>query len=347
MEGKMPFEKLYLELTDACNLNCEMCYRKTWGNIGAHMDATMLKQVIGDIGTVREIILGGIGEPTIHPEFYWVLEQLKEREITLTTNGTTIDERMAEALVECVDKMVVSVDGSQLIYDRIRGFEYNQLIKNLNLLNQAKVKAGKNTPHLLIQMVISKDNLEEVSHVVDIAAQLHADTLILSNLLPVTIEDSDSILYTQYDNSEIKSFFNKVRSKALRYGLEIKLTESKLKTDRRCNFIEKSAMVINARGEVVPCYRFAHHGTEVVFGRFKTIEKVVFGKIGTQSLDALWNDSAYENFRHMVHKNHYPSCPDCDLVDGCDFVRNTSGDCYGNTPSCADCLWSRNIVYCI
>ena len=205
----MPFEKLYLELTDACNLNCEMCYRKTWGNIGAHMDATMLKQVIGDIGTVREIILGGIGEPTIHPEFYWVLEQLKDREITLTTNGTTIDERMAEALVECVDKMVVSVDGSQLIYDRIRGFEYNQLIKNLNLLNQAKVKAGKNTQHLLIQMVISKDNLEEVSHVVDIAAQLHADTLILSNLLPVTIEDSDSILYTQYDNSEIKSFLIK------------------------------------------------------------------------------------------------------------------------------------------
>ena len=143
MEGKMPFEKLYLELTDACNLNCEMCYRKTWGNLGSHMDVSVLKQVVGDLGTIREIILGGIGEPTIHPEFYWVLEQLKDREITLTTNGTTIDERMAEALVECVDKMVVSVDGSQLIYDRIRGFEYNQLIKNLNLLNQATTVQNK------------------------------------------------------------------------------------------------------------------------------------------------------------------------------------------------------------
>ena len=361
----MPLEKLYLELTDACNLNCEMCYRKTWGNIGAHMPPAILKTIIDELTQkgieydgnplIKEIVLGGIGEPTIHPDFYSVLEQLKEMDITLTTNGTTIDEKMADALVDYVDKLVVSVDGSQLVYDRIRGFDYNQLMSNLQRLNEAKEKAGKRTPALFIQMVVSKGNLDEVLNVIEISSQIHASGLILSNLLPVTLEDKDSILYTQNDPTEMKSYFNRIRNRAMRVGLDIKLTESKLKTDRRCNFIEKSAMVINARGEIVPCYRFAHHGTEVVFGRIKTIEKVVFGKIGDNSLQSinkkslkdLWDDAAYRAFRQMVHKNHYPSCPDCDLVDGCDFVRTTAGDCYGNRPSCSDCLWSRNIIYCV
>lgn len=361
----MALEKLYLELTDACNLNCEMCYRKTWGNLGAHMPSDILKTILGELTQkrpendekpfIKEIVLGGIGEPTIHPDFYHVLEQLKDMSITLTTNGTTIDDKMAEALVDYVDKVVVSVDGSQLVYDRIRGFDYNQLMNNLQRLNAAKEKAGKKTPALYVQMVVSKENLDEVSSVIEISSRIHASGLILSNLLPVTLDDKDVILYTQYDPTEMKSHFNVIRNRAMRVGLDIKLTETKLKTDRRCNFIEKSAMVINARGEIVPCYRFAHHGTEVVFGRLKSIEKVVFGKIGeaskhlssNDSLAALWDEPSYLAFRQMVHKNHYPSCPDCDLVDGCDFVRTTAGDCYGNTPSCADCLWSRNIVYCV
>ena len=353
----MPIEKLYLELTDACNLSCEMCYRKTWGNIGAHMPSDILKTIIDELTlqrqeptedqVIKEIVLGGIGEPTMHPDFYSVLEQLKDMDITLTTNGTTIDEKMAEALVDYVDKVVVSVDGSQLVYDRIRGFDYNQLMSNLQRLNEAKEKAGKKTPALFVQMVVSKENLNEVLNVIEISSQIHASGLIISNLLPVTLEDKDAILYTQYDPTEMKSYFNRIRNRAMRVGLDIKLTEYKLKTDRRCNFIEKSAMVVNARGEIVPCYRFAHHGTEVVFGRKKTIEKVVFGKIGEKSLMALWDAAPYKAFRQMVHKNYYPSCPDCDLVDGCDFVRTTAGDCFGNTPSCADCLWSRNIIYCV
>jgi len=353
----MPLNKLYLELTDACNLNCEMCYRKTWRNMGSHMPSDLLNVILDESTqtnsnaseylNIQEIVLGGIGEPTIHPDFYDVLLRLKDKDITLTTNGTTIDDKMADALVQSVKKIVVSVDGSQLVYDRIRGFEYNHLIKNLQKLNQAKEAKGKKTPVLTIQMVISKENKNEILKVVEIAHQLGASQLILSNLLPVTLEDKDSILYTQFDNTEMITFYKGIRNKALRVGLEIKLTESKLKTDRRCQFIEKNAMVINSKGEVVPCYRFAHSGTEVVFGRLKQIEKVVFGCVGDKSLKELWDEKSYCIFREMVTKNQYPSCPDCDLVDGCDFVRTTAGDCYGNTPTCADCLWSRNIVYCV
>lgn len=47
-----------------------------------------------------------------------------------------------------------------------------------------------------------------------------------------------------------------------------------------------------------------------------------------------------------VYNNRYPSCLDCDLVDGCDFVRTSEYDCYAIKPSCADCLWSRRFAIC-
>lgn len=346
----MPFEKLYIELTDACNLNCEMCYRHTWSHPDGHMHRDVLIKILDELKdnkSVKEIILGGIGEPTMHPDFKWLLPNLSPLEVTLTSNGTTIDDEMAELLVKYTHKLVVSVDGSQLVYDRIRGFEYDRLIQNIHTLNEAKQRLQMNTPQLMIQMVISDENKDDVVSVIKAASDMKASTLILSNLLPMTMVDAEGILYTQNDNSIMRSFYNSLRPLALRHGLELRLTETKLKTDRFCRFIESNAMVINSLGEIVPCYRFAHMGEEIVFNRHKKIEKVYYGRVGEKSLLEFWQSLAYKNFRNMVKGNRYPSCPDCDLVDGCDFVRSASADCYGNTPSCADCLWARNIIFCV
>ncbi|HAS74061.1 MAG TPA: hypothetical protein DCS67_07945, partial [Clostridiales bacterium UBA8960] len=177
--------------------------------------------------SVKEIVLGGIGEPTMHPDFKSLLPKLGPLEVTLTSNGTSIDDEMAELLVLHTHKLVVSVDGSQLIYDRIRGFEYDRLIQNIQILNHAKLRLKRNTPQLMIQMVISEDNKNEVQAVIKAASEMNASTLILSNLLPMTMEDADRILYTQNDHSAMRDFYKSLRPLALRHGLELKLTESK------------------------------------------------------------------------------------------------------------------------
>lgn len=64
------------------------------------------------------------------------------------------------------------------------------------------------------------------------------------------------------------------------------------------------------------------------------------------SLEDIWNSKAYSQFRKTIYYNLYPSCIDCDLVEGCDMVKSTEVDCYGISPSCADCLWARKFVIC-
>jgi len=46
-----------------------------------------------------------------------------------------------------------------------------------------------------------------------------------------------------------------------------------------------------------------------------------------------------------VRKFHFPSSPDCDLRESCDFRERNEG-CWGWNPSCADCLWAQDIIRC-
>jgi MoaA/NifB/PqqE/SkfB family radical SAM enzyme len=94
------------------------------------------------------------------------------------------------------------------------------------------------------------------------------------------------------------------------------------------------------------CYRLSHPGSEVVFGRAKSLRQYSFGDLAGKSLAEIWNDPRYVQFRNKIYNNHYPSCPDCDLVEGCSLIHDVDFDCHGEEPNCADCLWARKFVFC-
>lgn len=95
-----------VELTDACNLRCPICYaasgpeRHTFRSL-AQIES-MLDAVVRNEGEPDVVQLSG-GEPTLHPEFFAVLDAAKRRPIKhlmVNTNGLRIaqDARFAERL---------------------------------------------------------------------------------------------------------------------------------------------------------------------------------------------------------------------------------------------------------
>ncbi len=71
-----------------------------------------------------------------------------------------------------------------------------------------------------------------------------------------------------------------------------------------------------------------------------------FGNTFKEKLSDIWTSKNYEVFRYNIKNSIYPSCTDCSLMDACSFTENTEFDCWGNNPSCADCLWARGIIKC-
>ncbi|MCA8915688.1 MAG: radical SAM protein [Planctomycetes bacterium] len=90
-----------VELTDRCNLTCPVCYADSGPARGAHRSleqiTAMLDAVVANEGEPDVVQLSG-GEPTMHPEFWPVLDAAMSRPIKhvmLNTNGTRLANERA------------------------------------------------------------------------------------------------------------------------------------------------------------------------------------------------------------------------------------------------------------
>lgn len=105
------FAKLYVEITDVCNLRCPFCpptLRPKRFMTGAEFDA-----ILGKLeGQGRLLYLHVKGEPLLHPELGEFLEIARKRRfgVALTTNGSLL-ERQAELLLgsHAIKKLSVSL----------------------------------------------------------------------------------------------------------------------------------------------------------------------------------------------------------------------------------------------
>ncbi len=95
-----------VEITDRCNLSCPTCYAESSPYHGRHRTleevARMLELVVDNEGEPDVVQISG-GEPTLHPQFFEILELAKSlpiRHLMLNTNGIRIakDEAFAERL---------------------------------------------------------------------------------------------------------------------------------------------------------------------------------------------------------------------------------------------------------
>jgi tetraether lipid synthase len=95
-----------IEVTDACNLRCPICYANSGPERQTHRSLevieSMLDAVVANEGEPDIVQISG-GEPTIHPDFFAILDAAKRRPIRhlmVNTNGVRIarDQAFAEKL---------------------------------------------------------------------------------------------------------------------------------------------------------------------------------------------------------------------------------------------------------
>src|SRR5947207_15448701 len=98
-----------IEITDQCNLSCPICYSESSPQrVGTHRSLEhiefMLDRCVENEGEPDVVQISG-GEPTIHPEFFAILDAAKRRPIKhlmVNTNGVKIaqDAEFARRLAE-------------------------------------------------------------------------------------------------------------------------------------------------------------------------------------------------------------------------------------------------------
>ncbi len=352
-------KKVYMELSSRCNFSCPGCFRNSFDDEGQDLPEALFEKIVQSVKPegIREVVLGGIGEPLLHPGFRQLVTDLTGRgaAVTLQTNGALLDDSLIDFLVDRgLERVVLSYEAGTLGHaaEAAEGKTENSAAslpgfpgEHIRKLRKARQKAKTNRPLMAVEWVLSTDSIPMLEDFAEAAIAFGVEEVLFSNLLPTSAEMNSSLLYPARSDESASSvlapFIEKVRHR-LHYSVPLFLPL----TERHCRFIEHSSAVIRSDGSVVPCYRFLHDGKEIVLGKEMELHAAAFGSLLDSSLEDIWNGRDYIWFRYTVENALYPSCVDCTLRDGCEYLRDSDGNCWGGSPSCGNCLWSRSIIMC-
>lgn len=196
-----------IEITQRCNLECPVCYAESGPHVGAHVPLArvqaMLDAIVENEGEPDVVQISG-GEPTIHPDFFAILDAARQRPIRhlmVNTNGVRIarDAEFARRLAEYMPGFELYLQFDSLQNSALRSLRgadlaqtRRQALERLNELGISTtlvvtVKAGLNDHELgdIIEFAITQpcvrgvtfQPVQDAGRVEDYDGELHRTTL--------------------------------------------------------------------------------------------------------------------------------------------------------------------------
>jgi MoaA/NifB/PqqE/SkfB family radical SAM enzyme len=159
--------EITVESTAKCNLHCPMCPRHVYSFDNENMDLDLYRKIISDAkGCVEFVWSYGIGEPLLHPSIFEMIRVTREAGIRtgLSTNATLLDTKRSDQLLDAgLDYLILAFDGaSPETYEMYRrGAVFEEVRENCVAFLAKKVER-KSSMHVVVQMVLLKENVREI-----------------------------------------------------------------------------------------------------------------------------------------------------------------------------------------
>lgn len=372
MEGADVLTKLYLEITTACNLDCQMCVQRTWQEPIGHMPLATFSRLMAEVKALPSppvIHLSGYGEPTVHPHFLEMVRQAKATgaQVEMTTNGTLLNPKMAAALIELdLNRLVVSIDAATPeAYEDIRvKSSFKQVLENMRHLRRLKLrgKGRHSNPQVGLAFVAMKRNITDLPRLPALATYLGAWEIRISNLIPHSPEMESEILYRRSLKSsayrasrwvpdmtlpklDLNGHTTGPLSQVFDSTVSLSLLDQSLSArNDYCRFAQQGYAAIRWDGQVSPCLPLLHDHQVYMLGRRKKVTHYSLGNINEQPFKEIWESPEYREFRAKLRRFPFSPCSTC---GGCERFPANYEDCSHNTfPTCGGCLWAQGFVQC-
>jgi MoaA/NifB/PqqE/SkfB family radical SAM enzyme len=376
LQLKSPITKLkrvYMEITNRCNLNCSTCMRNVWEADYGGMSVDTFQRILSNLKDLRpkpEIFFGGYGEPLSHPACLDMIEQAKaaRHPVALISNGILLTEQITCRLIELrLDRLWVSLDGaSPECYADVRlGNALPVVIENLTRLRTQKFRiygtsiwAG--VPKLGIAFVAMRRNIHDLAEVVKLGTRLGAVEFSVSNVLAHNRELLDENLYMRSMNllpsqeatplvrlplMDINPQTTSMLADVLKSMNRLEFTGSLLNQNSdQCPFVERGSLSVRQDGKVSPCLPLLYTHTHFLDNRERTSREYFVGDIHEQGLLDIWNNAGYLGLRKQLAEFDFSPCAFC---NSCELANENLEDCFGNKqPACGGCLWARGLIRC-
>ena len=283
---------LWIEATNACNLQCLICPTGsgTLGRAKARLAYERFKQIVDELtGSLMRLVFSGYGEPFLNPEVYDMVAYAHKRKMftEMYSNLLLPDDDALQRIIESkLDLLVVAVDlapeGQNWRYVRSTADNIVRVKERLIRLFQLKQAGQSRLPIVRITYPVTKDSLPFLHQARQLAQDASAD-----QFLPKTV----NAIVAGKPEKDMKERF--IPAGFDRY--------SRVKVGRGSCPWPYAAGLIYANGDFAPCCYLAR-------------AEHVLGNVFEQgSVQTVWNSRRFREFRHqLMHKpESVPHCAQC------------------------------------
>ena len=330
------------EITRSCNLDCIHC--RAAASKGPYENELTTEEILRIMREIKEvgnpvIILTG-GEPLLREDVFFIAKKAVEFGFkpVLATNGTLIDKNIAKKIKESgIARVSISLDGASAeAHDNFRQMPgaFEGAIRGIEILKEENIPFQINT-------TITKQNLEEIPKVHELAKKLGAVAHHIFVLVPVGRgkEIKDSLTPEEYE--EVLNWFYEQREKT---SLQLKATcaptyyrilRQRAKAEgKKVNF-ETFGLDAVTRGCLAGigfCF-ISHVGIVQTCGYLE----IPCGDLRKQSFKDVWENSEVFN-KLRDFKNYKGRCGRCEYIRVCGGCRArayaVTGDYLEEEPLC-------------
>lgn len=297
-----------VEPTNRCNFRCPYCQLTYWSKKNIDLSLSSFKTILAQFPNLNFLKLQGIGEPLLCKDFIDMLQYAESKYINIdfTTNGSIKSKRLID-IVEKLNRTQIrfSIDGAnEDNYNKMRPEgKIKSIIEFASQL--VKARASKSQPKIILWMVLTKYNINEISELIHLAKKMNIECVGLQTTLhdwaKTEVKELNKTLKCD-DNSEL--FTNNIKMSknlAKSLGIELIVENSLLTKKKKCKWPFTSAF-ISANGDVVPCCWLSDSDT------------VKMGNVFEEDFNVIWNSKEYRELRKSIKKHKLKAyCKSCYL----------------------------------
>ncbi len=295
--------RMYLELTNACNLDCPMCGQSFFRGKRALLDPRVVNKLEPIYPYLDDLCLAGFGETLIHPHLKEIIYAIPSYVPTrIITNGLPLHEEIIDFLTGNLHSLWVSFEATDPeTYQKIRGVDaYHRLLDQIRQLQETKERRGTDLPRLFFCFVAMQRNIHQLPAYIEQASKLGAEGVHVNFLTVFRDSLKEQSLY--FDREKAEEYFEKARHVARSCNIELTLPSdngSGGSSFFRCAEPWQFSYV-SATGDIIPCCVYTYP----------------LGNIYSTSFSKIWNNEAYQTFRHSVNspRSRHQRCRRC-IID--------------------------------
>ena len=307
---QITIEKIYIELTTACNAKCPYCYNPM-ELCSKNIDASKLEKFLDDILNqgIRTIHLSG-GEPLLHPNYMSFVDRINENggKVLTVSNGFLITEEHLNTYMK-QNMLQLTIDSMvELEHDRTRG---NGNYKKVMEIIEYCRKNG-HIQNIYLRHNVIRGNENDRRKFVEFALEKGISKVSMSVLRNMgRAKENSFMLYDYKDNlQEILCVNADMASLRKEYESKIEINSNRFENQKGCPY--------NRPGEYYMSPRIDCYGNLYICESFDGKDNIV-GNVFENSLEEIFASKHFEEYMKVLftRQENMKGCKKCLLNKLC------------------------------